>query len=617
MAEPPSAVVLGFDVGVSKAVVAYAPAGATSFGAELVRLSRHRRLPKPLPLTPRATNAGAQRNQQRDHAGAPQHASTRARAEADASAAAPPPFAPPRQTAVAFQGKERHVGDVAVGQLGTNAANAIAGLLPLLGLPLEAAAASDAFSRARLEAAPEGGAAARVSYMGDDVPLRAEQLTAMLLARLAAHAAAASGNATVRRCVLSCPPAFTPRQRRALLDAAVAAGLPSPSLLPAHAAAASCFGVKRPSVEGAPPRRVAFCDVGQHYASVAVYDFAFRAAPRLLASGGEALGAGDLDEALWELCAAELRDKHRIDVTKASRGGGRLLAEVVKAKRTLSTVASATIELECFGPDEKDVKLAITRDRFDAACAPLRERLESFLRATFAAAAAAASDDTPITAVEVIGGAARVPWVAAAIATAAGAPLSHMLDGACSCALGAAFAAQAHIDDRAFPAAFPPPVVAPDDETALPAGLDADALASLRSAELDMARADAEAAALADAWNELEAYVLEMRACASSGPLAADLQPAATLPLLAAAEDWMLDARDSGEDVPLADVRKRLEDVRSKLHELAPGYFAKLAAQKAALEVRSLPHARLSCVGMHTSNQARPHPVAGPDIVKC
>jgi hypothetical protein len=33
-----AAVVLGIDVGVSKAVVAYAPAGATSFGAELVRM---------------------------------------------------------------------------------------------------------------------------------------------------------------------------------------------------------------------------------------------------------------------------------------------------------------------------------------------------------------------------------------------------------------------------------------------------------------------------------------------------------------------------------------------------------------------------------------------------
>ena len=198
-------------------------------------------------------------------------------------------------------------------------------------------------------------------------------------------------------------------------------------------------------------------------------------------------------------------------------------------------------------------------------------------------------DQAPLTAVEVIGGAARVPWVAAAAAAATNAPLSHMLDGACSCALGAAFAAQAHADDRAFPAAFPPPVLMPDDEAALPAGIDAERLATLRAAELEMARADAEAAALADAWNELEAFVLETRSSATIGPLAADLQPAQTLPLLAATEEWMLDSRDSGDHVPLAEVRARLDDVRTKLHELAPGYFAKLAAQKAALEVRLPP----------------------------
>lgn len=38
----PTAVVLGIDVGVSKAVVAYAAAGATSFGAELVRARARR-----------------------------------------------------------------------------------------------------------------------------------------------------------------------------------------------------------------------------------------------------------------------------------------------------------------------------------------------------------------------------------------------------------------------------------------------------------------------------------------------------------------------------------------------------------------------------------------------
>jgi hypothetical protein len=473
------------------------------------------------------------------------------------------------------------VGDLAQGQLGTNAQNAIGGLLPLLGETAGGSAAADPFARCAFVDGPSGGAAVRVSYRNEERELSTEQLVAMLLARLATHAGRAHSGA-VTRTVLCAPPAFTPRQCRALLDAAAIAGLPQPALVPAHAAAASCYGVKRAVREGEPPRRVAFVDVGQHYTSAAVYDFAHRAAPALLSSGGVALGAADCDAALWDVLAAELRASHGTEVTRASRAGVRLLGEASKAKRTLSTVATVSVELECFGPGEKDIRLSVSRDRFEAACEPLRLRLEAFLRGVFAGAAGAPAD-----AVEVIGGAARVPWVAATIAAAAdGVPLSRMLDGACSCALGATYIAQAHPDDRAFPAAFPPPVVLPSSGDDLPAGLDDATLASARAAELDMAAADAAAAALADAWNALEAYVLEMRAAASSGPLAAELQPAQSLPLLAAAEDWMNDARDSGEVVPLADVTARLEGMREALVALAPGYFAKLAEKKAALEVR-------------------------------
>ncbi len=489
---------------------------------------------------------------------------------------------------MAFQAHERHVGDVAAGQLGTNAANAVAGLLPLL---LDAAAAdaaasgaaADPFARCAFVPGPAGGLAVRVSYSDGERELSAEALLGMLLARLAKHAGVASRGAPVRRCVLCVPAALGPRQQRALLDAAAVAGLPQPSLLVAHAAAASCYGVKRPAREGEPPRRVAFVDVGQRYTSAAVYEFAHRAAPALLAAGGHAFGAADMDDALWQMLCAQLQASHKTEVARASRAGVRLLAEASKAKRTLSTVGSVNVELECFGPNEVDARLPLTRERFEAACEPQRAALDAFLRGVLGAEAA-----QPLAAVEGVGGAARVPWVLAAIAAAAnGAPLSHMLDGACACALGAAYAAQAHADDRAFPAAFPPPVVPPSAGAELPPGLPADALEAARAAEADMAAADAAAAALADAWNALEAYVLEMRGAASSGPLAAELQPARSLPLLAAAEDWMNEARDSGETVPLAVVTARLEALRAALHELAPGYFARLAEQKAQLEVRA------------------------------
>ena len=483
------------------------------------------------------------------------------------------------QTVVGFSAHERHVGDVAQAQLTTSAQQAVAGLLPLLGRDAAAAGAADPFARCALVDGP-AGVAARVRYADAERDVAAEQLVAMLLARLALHAARARPAAGVRRSVLCHPAALSPRAQRALLDAAHIAGLPSPSLVPSHAAAASCFGVKRPVREGEPPRRVAFVDVGQRYTSAAVYTFAHRAAPALMHAGGCELGAADLDGALWALLAAELASAHATPVTRASRAGARLLAEVAKAQRTLSTVAQASVELECFGPAEKDIRLPVTRERFEAACAPLRERLEAFLRSVLAAG------DAPPAAVEVIGGGARVPWVAAAIAASAGdAPLSHMLDGASACALGAASIAQAHPDDRAFPAAFPPPVVLPSSGDELPPGLSPEQRAAFRAAEQEMAAADAAAVALADAWNALEAYVLEMRGAATSGPLAGELQPARSLPLLAEAEEWMNAARDDGDAVPLAVVTGRLDALRAALQEIAPGYFAKLAAQKAALEV--------------------------------
>lgn len=382
----------------------------------------------------------------------------------------------------------------------------------------------------------------------------------MLLARLAAFAATPN----LRRVALAYPPAFSPRQKRALLDAALIAGLPDPVLLPAHACVASCYAVKRPAEA---TRRVAFVDVGQRYTSAAVYEFAPRAPPVHVDSAGLELGAGDMDGALWDLLAAQLPATER-----ASRGGGRLLAECVKAKRTLSTVALATIELECFGPEEKDFRLSVTRERFEAACAPLRARLDAFLRATLT---------PPFAAVEVTGGGVRVPWAAATIAAAAdGAPLSRMLDGACATALGAAFVVQASPEERVLAA----PVVAPAPEDApalLPPGLAPETIAVFAAAEAAMAAADAEQAQLADAWNALEAFILETRGVASSDPA---LQPAQSLPLLAAAEEWMMDARDSGEPTPLAAVTARLTDLEAQLRALAPQFYAQRAAARAAME---------------------------------
>ena len=67
-----------------------------------------------------------------------------------------------------------------------------------------------------------------------------------------------------------------PKQRRAVLDAAVVAGVPNPQVMDVHAAIATCYNCKHMlSAIGAkaPARHVAFLDVGYKYCTFAVYRF--------------------------------------------------------------------------------------------------------------------------------------------------------------------------------------------------------------------------------------------------------------------------------------------------------------------------------------------------------
>ena len=131
-----------------------------------------------------------------------------------------------------------------------------------------------------------------------------------------------------------------------------------------------------------------------------------------------------------------------------------------------------------------------------------------------------------------------------------------------------------------------------------------------------MSAADAAAAALADAWNAFEAYILETRSAATDGPLARHLAPEAVLPLLQAEEQWMVEVHDDGgPPVALAVVSGRLEALRSAVLGHAPAYFAQLAAQKAELEVRAPSHARaaLRCAALRCLlKNARIEPATAP-----
>lgn len=475
----------------------------------------------------------------------------------------------PGVVAVLGQGKPRAVGEAALASLGVHGASAVPAAASLLGERRDDPFLRPGFEGGALEL--DGGGA-----------VKPEAAVAMLLAAMARHAARAPPHdrKRLKRVVLAVPPALGPAGTRAVLDAARIAGLPNPEAISASAAAAQCFAAKHPVATGEPARRVLLVDVGYAHAAAAVFDFAPGAPPALVggAPTGARVGARDFDRRLWEHFAEDIAAKG-VEVPKRSKLAHKLMVEVERCKKGLSTTPEGVVELECFGPDERDFRLRVQRATFEGLCAAEVDAIRWMV-----AGALEAADTAPesLAAVEVVGGATRIPMVRAAICEAAKCEkLSVMLDSASCVALGAAYVAQLHADDRPFAPSTPLPVLAPDPEPEGEAGLGDAEIERLAEAERAMAAADAEHAALADARNELEAYILETRS-ATSGKHSAVLPAGTVVPVLEEAEEWLYS--EEGEEAGLDATRAKLEATRARVVQLAPGYQAALDAEREAMD---------------------------------
>lgn len=330
-------------------------------------------------------------------------------------------------------------------------------------------------------------------------------------------------------------------------------------------------------------------DVGYAFTSAGVYELPAEDVPTRLSLAHDSVGARDLDRTLWEHCAAELQAKHGTRVAPRTKPARRLMEEVVKCKKILSTIASCSLELECFGEEERDIRLGLTRAQFEEMAETHVERVAAVVRRAVAEAGECAPAEE-LRAVEGIGGATRIPCVVAAVCAAAGGgteTLGRMLDSASCIAQGAVFIAQADPADRPFAPAKEAPVVR--------LGCTEDARAALRThasraaddrmaawvvREGEMRAADEAAAARGEAFNALEAYLLETKGAIASSSHGAKLEPARAS--LDAGEDWLYS--DEAEVADTAALEARLTETRASVEAMCPEYFAAVAEEKAALE---------------------------------
>jgi len=314
-----------------------------------------------------------------------------------------------RQTAcmVAFQGKERKLGEAAASTITSNLKNTVTGLKAIIGKKFH----SEDITIERELSAYEmvdvaGKVGVKVQYNDEELVLSPERAMSMILKTMTSIAEKDHGS-TITDVVVSVPSYFTDAERHAMLDAANIAGLNCLRLMTDSTAAALSYGIYKTDLPADTPTNVVFLDVGAMDTTVTIVAFVKGKLTVLATACDRQLGGRDFDMLLAKHFAAEWKQKHGIDALTNKKAMYRLLVACEKQKKILSANSSAPIAIESF-MDDIDVKGMMERDLFLEMCAPLLEKLQAVIEAAFAGCGLTLDD---ISSVELLGGSCRIPAV--------------------------------------------------------------------------------------------------------------------------------------------------------------------------------------------------------------
>ncbi|MBM7786568.1 molecular chaperone DnaK [Tenggerimyces flavus] len=269
-----------------------------------------------------------------------------------------------------------------------------------------------------------------------NVSWRAEEISALILRRLAEDAGAALGS-TVRDAVITVPAYFDDGARQATIDAGRIAGLNVRRVLNEPTAAALAYGLSADTSEAS---IVVVYDLGGgtfDVTAMQLQDGQFRV---LATHGDRNLGGYDFDNALMELIDEHLREQHQVSFREDSPFPAQQLRERTElAKRTLTSAQQTRVTLS--GSD-RTATVDVTRSEFEEATAPLLSRTRDILEIVLADAGLTWGQ---VSRILLAGGSTRMPMVRAMIESASGCQVDASQNPHEVVALGAAV--QAHLID--------------------------------------------------------------------------------------------------------------------------------------------------------------------------
>jgi len=191
-----------------------------------------------------------------------------------------------------------------------------------------------------------------------------EELSAMVLVKMKQTAEAFLGT-TVKDAVVTVPAYFNDSQRTATKDSCTIAGLNCLRIINEPTAASIAYGLDK---KGERNVLIFDCGGGTHDVTLlSIDDGVFE----VKATAGDGhLGGEDFDHRMVEYCCQEFQKKYKEDISKNMKARRRLQNACEKAKRTLSTSMTSTVEIDALY-EGNDFSINITRAKFEQLCEDL------------------------------------------------------------------------------------------------------------------------------------------------------------------------------------------------------------------------------------------------------
>ena len=307
---------------------------------------------------------------------------------------------------VAFTGEERLIGDAAKNQATVNPVNTVYDAKRMIGRKFDDPIVQNDIKLwpYKVVADKDNRPQIQVQYKGEDKQFYPEEISAMVLTKMKNIAEEYLGE-TVTDMVITVPAYFGDSQRQATKDAGAIAGVNVLRIINEPTAAAIAYGIDTASEKG--EKNILIFDAGGGTFDVTVMNIC-EGIFEVLATGGDShLGGEDIDNKLLEHFMNEFKRKHKKDLSGNARAVKRLKTACERAKRTLSSSTTSSIELDSLY-DGIDFNTSITRARFDELNSDFYRKCMTIVEKVLLDSKLAKGDIDDIV---LVGGTSRIPTI--------------------------------------------------------------------------------------------------------------------------------------------------------------------------------------------------------------